>query len=91
MPAGGQELTFNNYPLVLQAALMGQGVALGWSPLIDDLMRDGHLVSLLDRPIQTERGYFLVVPSRRGTDERHDRFRRWVVEESRRDGAAAGP
>lgn len=91
MPAGGQELTFNNYPLVLQAALMGQGVALGWSPLIDDLMRDGHLVSLLDRPIQTERGYFLVVPSRRGTDERHDRFRRWVVEESGRDGAAAGP
>lgn len=90
MPAGGQELTFNNYPLVLQAALMGQGVALGWSPLIDDLMRDGHLVSLLDRPIQTERGYFLVVPSRRGPDERHDRFRRWVVEESRRDGAAAG-
>lgn len=85
MPAGGQELTFNNYPLVLQAALMGQGVALGWSPLIDDLMRDGHLVSLLDRPIQTERGYFLVVPSRRRPDERHDRFRRWVVEESRRD------
>ncbi|PWC76993.1 LysR substrate-binding domain-containing protein [Azospirillum sp. TSH64] len=88
MPAGGQELTFNNYPLVLQAALMGQGVALGWSPLIDDLMRDGHLVSLLDRPIQTERGYFLVVPSRRRPDERHDRFRRWVVEESRRDATA---
>ncbi|PWC90801.1 LysR family transcriptional regulator [Azospirillum sp. TSH100] len=86
MPAGGQELTFNNYPLVLQAALMGQGVALGWSPLIDDLMRDGYLVSLMDQPIQTERGYFLVVPNRRKPDERRDRFRRWVVEESRGDG-----
>lgn len=86
VPAGGHDLTFNNYPLVLQAALMGQGVALGWSPLIADLMRDGHLVALLDRPVQTERGYFLVVSSRRKPDERRDRFRRWVVEESRRDG-----
>ena len=84
VPAGGQDLTFNNYPLVLQAALMGQGVALGWSPLIDDLMRDGHLVALLDRPVQTERGYFLVTASRRKPDERRDRFRRWVIEESRR-------
>ncbi|KAA0572872.1 LysR substrate-binding domain-containing protein [Azospirillum sp. Sh1] len=86
VPAGGQDLTFNNYPLVLQAALMGQGVALGWSPLTDELMRDGHLVALIDRPIQTERGYFLVVSSRRKPDERRDRFRRWVIEESRRDG-----
>ncbi|QCG94915.1 LysR family transcriptional regulator [Azospirillum sp. TSA2s] len=86
VPAGGHDLTFNNYPLVLQAALMGQGVALGWSPLIAELMRDGHLVALIDRPIQTERGYFLVVSSRRKPDERRDRFRRWVVEESRRDG-----
>jgi DNA-binding transcriptional LysR family regulator len=85
MPAGGQDLTFNNYPLVLQAALMGQGVALGWSPLIEELMRDGHLVALLDRPIQTERGYFLVIPSRRKPDERRDCFRLWVVEESRRE------
>lgn len=86
VPAGGHDLTFNNYPLVLQAALMGQGVALGWSPLIAELMRDGHLVALLDRPVQTERGYFLVVSSRRKPDERRERFRRWVVEESRRDG-----
>lgn len=88
VPAGGHDLTFNNYPLVLQAALMGQGVALGWSPLIADLMRDGHLVALFDWPVQTERGYFLVVPNRRTPDERRDRFRRWVVEESRRDGDA---
>jgi putative choline sulfate-utilization transcription factor len=86
VPAGGHDLTFNNYPLVLQAALMGQGVALGWSPLIAELMRDGHLVALLDRPVQTERGYFLVHSSRRKPDERRDRFRRWVVEESQRDG-----
>lgn len=86
VPAGGHDLTFNNYPLVLQAALMGQGVALGWSPLIAELMRDGHLVALIDRPVQTERGYFLVVSSRRQPDDRRERFRRWVVEESRRDG-----
>ncbi len=86
-PAGGHDLTFNNYPLVLQAALMGQGVALGWIPLIDDLIRDGHLVALRDAPVETERGYFLVEHSRRKPDEQRDRFRRWVSDEARKSCA----
>ncbi|WP_207461499.1 LysR substrate-binding domain-containing protein [Azospirillum sp. SYSU D00513] len=93
MPASGHDLTFNNYPLVLQAALMGQGVALGWVPLIDDLVRSGHLVALLDRPVRTEQGYFIVESSRRKPDRWRDLFRRWVQEEARKsleeEGAAA--
>ena len=38
------DLTFDSYQLVLQAALQGQGVALGWTPLVDDMLADGRLV-----------------------------------------------
>jgi len=36
----------NDYSLVLQAALDGQGVALGWGHIVLDLIDDGRLVAL---------------------------------------------
>lgn len=35
------ELTFNNYTLLIQAAIAGQGVGLGWRGLVDDLVERG--------------------------------------------------
>ncbi|KXV12366.1 LysR family transcriptional regulator [Caballeronia megalochromosomata] len=54
--------TFNSYALVAHAAVMGQGVALGWVPLIDELIATGQLVALCDEPLVTDRGYVLVTP-----------------------------
>lgn len=62
VPARPQDLTFNNYQIVLQAALLGQGVALGWSPLSDALIADGSLVRLSDATLASPRGYHLVEP-----------------------------
>lgn len=59
---GRQDLTFNNYQLVLDAAMLGQGVALGWSPLIDDLVARGQLVRLAAEPLCSRRGYHLLAP-----------------------------
>ena len=42
-PAGS--LRFNHFDQVMQAALDGQGVALGRVPLIDSLMQQGKLVA----------------------------------------------
>ena len=58
--AGEHRITINNYSLVIQAALAGQGVALGWRPLVDDLMERGQLVPALDRTVTTGKGYYLV-------------------------------
>lgn len=44
-------LRFNNYPLVIQAAIDGQGIALGWGHIIEDLLQSGALV----RPINASR------------------------------------
>lgn len=77
----GHDLTLNNYPLVIQAAMAGQGVALGWAPLVDELVRSGQLVPAVDSPQRTARGYFLVEPNTRRNSEALHRFRRWMVQE----------
>jgi DNA-binding transcriptional LysR family regulator len=55
-------LTYASYPLLLQAALAGEGVALGWLALVERHLGDGSLVSLF-RPLQRDtHGYFLCRP-----------------------------
>jgi LysR family transcriptional regulator, glycine cleavage system transcriptional activator len=79
--ATDQRITINNYSLVIQAALAGQGVALGWRPLVDDLLERGQLVKALDRTVVTDKGYYLV-HRRTGTMAREVQlFRAWVREQ----------
>src|SRR6185369_6216994 len=56
-PPRGPQLRFNNYTLVLQAAIAGQGVALGWSPLVEPLLAAGQLVRAHDFVLHSPRGY----------------------------------
>lgn len=53
-------LSFNTYTLALQAAQSGQGVALGWHGLVDDLLAAGVLAQACDVTLETGRGYWLV-------------------------------
>ncbi|MEM5345925.1 choline sulfate utilization transcriptional regulator [Paraburkholderia azotifigens] len=80
-PEESQGMMFNSYSLVVQAALMGQGVALGWTPLTDELVASGQLVRLLDTPVTTERGYYLVCPPARPAPAAVPLFRRWLFNE----------
>ena len=52
-------LRFNSYPMVLQAAEAGHGVALGWSYVTDPLLAEGRLVCPVDRTLETQDGYYL--------------------------------
>jgi DNA-binding transcriptional LysR family regulator len=58
---------------------MGQGVALGWSPLIDELLATGQLVALADEPLVTDRGYMLLTPREPSAAVRA--FREWLLDE----------
>ncbi|WP_321799837.1 choline sulfate utilization transcriptional regulator [Caballeronia sp. J97] len=71
--------TFNSYALVTHAAVMGQGVALGWAPLIDELIATGQLVALADAPLVTDRGYVLVTPREPTAAVRA--FSEWLLDE----------
>jgi LysR family transcriptional regulator, glycine cleavage system transcriptional activator len=79
-PAGS--LAFNYYDQVVRAALAGQGVALGRSPLVQDLLQDGSLVVPLVARAATDRGYWVVqAASARGRPE-VERFVRWIGTEA---------
>jgi LysR family transcriptional regulator, glycine cleavage system transcriptional activator len=52
-------IRLNSYPLVLQAAETGQGVALGWSYITDPMLAAGQLVKIAGLEMQTMDGYYL--------------------------------
>ena len=58
--AGQRDLVMNNYPLLLQAAAAGQGVALGWEGLCDEALASGRLVALRNFCHDTQNGYTLI-------------------------------
>jgi LysR family transcriptional regulator, glycine cleavage system transcriptional activator len=69
-PDHASGLTFNNYQMLIEAALLGDGVALGWRPLVDRLLEMGHLVPVGPLVMRPRWGYFLLqaapVPSDSG-------------------------
>ncbi len=63
-PAGGTppaRILFNNYPMVLQQAVAGRGVALGWRYLVDDLVENGVLQQV-GPEVESGSGYFITWP-----------------------------
>ena len=78
--AGHGDLRFNTYSMVVQAAIGGQGLALGWMGLVDSLLAGRMLVTagpVLDAP---NRGYWLV-PSRLQSVHA-ERLTEWLVKEA---------
>ncbi|WP_293268768.1 LysR substrate-binding domain-containing protein [Neptunomonas sp.] len=59
---GKPVLTFNNYTLLIQAAIAGQGVGLGWSTLTDDLIDKKLLLGLREFSLSSESGYYVIEP-----------------------------
>jgi DNA-binding transcriptional LysR family regulator len=70
----------NNYPMLLDEARAGRGIALGWRPVIDDLLRDGRLVRAIDHEMQTPRGYYAAVASDRSLPSAVRRVHDWLVQ-----------
>lgn len=62
IPDRQRRVLFNNHPLVIQQAIAGAGVALGWRFLVDQLVADGLLVHV-GQPTPTGKGFYLTWPS----------------------------
>jgi DNA-binding transcriptional LysR family regulator len=76
LPAGPM---FNSYPMLLQAAIDGEGVALGTAELLDAFLGDGTLVRPLAEEYRTGRGYYLALPARRPTSPRVQALYDWLM------------
>jgi DNA-binding transcriptional LysR family regulator len=81
-------LRFRLYDQVIQAAVGGQGVALGRIPMIAEHLRDGRLVAPFARRYDSARGYYVITASHGA--ERPDvmAFVRWLAEEAELERAA---
>lgn len=58
-------IVLSDYQLVMQAALGGEGIALGWNFSAEVLLRNKQLVKPLDVSVRTGRAFFLVANERR--------------------------
>ena len=83
--AAHRDLKMNSLPLVLQAACEGQGIALGYGLLTDDLIARGKLVRPIDAAIRTSRSYYLLL-SERTCSQEVIAFRDWMLEQTRTRG-----
>lgn len=78
--AGLHGLRLNNYTMLLDAALAGQGIALGWRPVIDDLLTSGRLAALIDEELPTACGYSTAVARDRPMTPAVRRVHDWLLQ-----------
>ena len=52
-------ISLNSYPMVLQGAESGRGIALGWSYITDAMLADGRLVCPVGTPLDTQNSYYV--------------------------------
>lgn len=82
-------LRFNNYPLLVQAAVNGQGVALGWGHIIGDLLESGALVRCMPSTRTLQPAFFLVKPTDIDVSPKTTLFEDWIVANAQTIGSAA--
>src|SRR5437588_7345795 len=87
-PAGA--LHFSQYEQTIQAAISGQGVALGRQPLLNALIESGALAVPFQQTLVGSRAYF-IIESRLSAGKPHVRaFAQWLLAEAGRDAGHGG-
>jgi DNA-binding transcriptional LysR family regulator len=76
----GGALHFSQYEQMIQAAISGQGVALGRQPLVSDLIESGALVAPFKQTLVGSRAYF-IIESRLSAGK--PQFAQWLLAERR--------
>ncbi|NNE24886.1 MAG: LysR family transcriptional regulator [Rhizobiales bacterium] len=77
LPFERRSLEVNNYPLLIEAAKAGHGMALGWRGLVDDALQQGSLVCPIDETVETDFAYYLVWPDRYERTAEVEGFSSW--------------
>ena len=75
---------FDQYAMVIEAALSGLGVAAIPSFLIDSHLANGSLIQPFKASVRSRHAYYLVYPETKWNWKSIKAFRRWIVAEARR-------
>jgi LysR family glycine cleavage system transcriptional activator len=82
-PPHRRGLTFDNYLVLIQAALDGQGIALGGGRLAEDFIARGTLIRPIGATLGSDRGFYLLWPGDGEESEPARLFRDWIIAESK--------
>jgi DNA-binding transcriptional LysR family regulator len=83
-------LQINDYVLVVQSVIAGQGVALGWRHLVEGLVAQGVLVRLTEHVLTTGLDFHVIWPRDASLSRAALEVRDWLLAQPRADGAEAG-
>jgi LysR family glycine cleavage system transcriptional activator len=75
-------LEFDNYLVLIQAALDGQGIALGGGRLADDYIARGAFVRPVAVTLDSDRGFYLLIPNDAALSAQAALFRDWILAEA---------
>ena len=76
------DLVFNDYQLAVQAALAGEGIALGWSLTLQPLLRRKVLVRPLASEVRTSNAFFVIANERSSKLDQIKPLVEWVLAET---------
>lgn len=81
-------LTFGQYDQVMQAAMLGQGIALGRTGILGDALRTRKLIALFGRRQQLARAFYAVLAQGASARPEVDAFVTWMKREINEDASS---
>jgi LysR family glycine cleavage system transcriptional activator len=77
-----ESVRFADTNMTIEAALLGQGIALARSGHVEKELLDGSLIRLFDIPFPSPAAYYFVCPAGIETRPHIQKFRSWLLSES---------
>ena len=74
---------FDTLISALEMAKAGQGIALGRSTLVNDMIRDGLLINPFNKSLPVSEAFYLCMPAEGFRHSYIDKFRDWILEEAK--------
>lgn len=81
LPQDARLTHFDSFPLVLQAAVAGQGIALGWRRTVSGLLAEGKLTCVCDETVQRPSEISVFHGPRRGNHAETKALLNWLKQE----------
>ncbi|MEM1198809.1 MAG: LysR substrate-binding domain-containing protein [Pseudomonadota bacterium] len=78
LPPATSPEKFMSFTVYLQAALNGEGIAIGWEHLLEDHLATSHLVRASERRVSTTRGYYCCHTARGQNTPQAKIFADWI-------------
>ncbi|MNZ50186.1 Glycine cleavage system transcriptional activator [compost metagenome] len=78
-PEPRHRININSYSMLIQSALIGQGVALAWDNLVNNHLETGALVRPIEAMLETDAMFCLLEHPERRMRQSMQRFREWLL------------